>query len=146
MISIGKTEQRRVLRFLLVGGTATVGYAVLAGLLAARWPMLKEVIGVGVYFAFVPPTYLAQRWFVFRSRETAAGEFGRYALVQALSIALASLILARLATADPLWNSLVYLANAVAGAVVSFLLCRLLVFRGRGQAGHEVQLPAADRA
>ena len=146
MIALDRVTRRRFLRFLLVGGTATLSYAVLAGLVAARWPALKEGAGVGLYLAFVPPTWLAQRRFVFRSRDTAAGEFGRYALVQALSIGVASLVLARLATADPLWNTAVYLANAVAGAGVSFLLCSLLVFRRRAEAGDEVQLAAADRA
>ena len=135
----------RFCRFLLVGGTATLSYAVLAGVLAARWPSAREVIGITLYLAFVPPTWLAQRRFAFRSADAPAGEFIRYALVQAVSITLASLALARFAAADPLWNSAVYLAVAVAGAVISFVLCSLLVFRRRGQAGHEVQLAAADR-
>ena len=136
----------RFLRFLLVGGTATATYAVLAGLLAARWPSAREAIGVALYLAFVPPTWLAQRRFAFRSRDAAAGEFGRYLLVQAASVSVASFALARLASTDPLWNSAVYLAVAVAGAAVSFVLCSLLVFRRRGEARHEVQLASADRA
>jgi putative flippase GtrA len=137
--------RRQAARFLLVGGTAAAGYAVLAGVAAARWPAHSQTLGVALFLAIAPFAFLAQRRLVFRSHGRMGSELARYVVLQAGSIACASLVVPRLATTDPVWNVGVFAANAAAGAVVSFALCRFVVF-GRGVTTHKVQLAPEHRA
>ena len=54
-----------VLRFLFVGGSIALLYAVLAALATSYLPLPKAVSAVGVWLILIPPAYLWQRSFTF---------------------------------------------------------------------------------
>ena len=128
----------RFVRFALVGGSASLVYAAAVAILAHS-SEIRYTVAIATYLALVPPTWLAQRRLVFRSRRRFPGEFMRYLAVQAVGICLASAAVPQLATGGPTWNFGVYLGNAAAAAAVSFVLSSLFVFAPRQEATNEVQ-------
>jgi putative flippase GtrA len=124
-------SRRPFVRFLVTGGVATLAYTILAALVATRWPELRQPAGAVIYIAMVPLSFFAQRRFVFRSSNPLAQEFLRYAALQAAAIVLASLVIPRFATGPFAWKVGVYGLNAAVAAGVSYVLCSLVIFRGR---------------
>jgi putative flippase GtrA len=134
----------RFLRFVLVGGTSSLLYAGLAAAFV-RSSDMPHASAVAAYFVLVPPTFMAHRTLVFRSRRPAIGEFSRYLAVQMVGICIASAFVPRLATGGLAWNFAVYLANAAAAATVSFVLASRVVFGRRRAASNGGPIASRSR-
>lgn len=117
-----------LLRFLLVGGTAAVAYALVTAALVGRSALPPALVSVLVWLAFIPPVFWCHRRFTFRRRQARKGALGLYALTQALSLAIVAAAGALFVTQDMLVDTAVYLAASALAAVTSYALNHALVF------------------
>jgi putative flippase GtrA len=88
-----KSRDERVvaMRFLIVGGSLLVLHMTLATTFTMLG-LLPSVANVTAHLIGVPPTYLAQRGFAFRSDAPHSRAFVRYALLQVPLMALGSVL------------------------------------------------------
>lgn len=119
----------QLLRFLLVGTSSALAYAIICTILSHAFPTLKGIISISTHVALVPAAFLGQRHITFRSTGPWLGEFIRYAALQALSITLSTVVLIELVTGNPWTDIPAFLAIAGLAAIVSFFTCRLAIFR-----------------
>lgn len=120
-------QLREKLAFLIVGSVAAGCYVIFAEALylSGSPPTLASVVA---YSLCVPPTYLAQRRFTFRSARAHGAALGRYAGVQIVGL-FVSTATTFLAWAIPGLASLqVFVLAAVVTASVSYLLQKHWVF------------------
>ena len=134
MISIGRNlgqeRFRRLVTFLAVGCTSASVYAGLCSVLLQRYIGCDSLISISVYVGLVPPGFLAQRYFTFRSSGSVLREFFAYASLQVLSIFLSTALLVSLLTGDAVINLVIFLIIAGLAAIINFLACNAFVFRG----------------
>jgi putative flippase GtrA len=92
-------ERAVALRFIGVGGSLLLAHIALATLFAALG-LAPSVANITAHFVCIPPTYLAQRGFTFRSDAPHIRAFGRYVLLQlplmGLGAGLAWLLITRM--------------------------------------------------
>jgi putative flippase GtrA len=124
-----RLELREKLAFLVVGGTATVCYVALAGGLHFLG-LSPATSSAAAYSLCIPPTYLAQRRYTFRSAQAHSVGLIRFVGTQGAGMLVASLSTS-LATTVAGWAALpAFLLSAVAAASVTYFLQKLWVFRG----------------
>ncbi len=75
-------------RFLFVGGALLITHMALATLFAVAFAIPPAIANVSAHLICIPPTYLAQRAFAFRSDAPHARAFVRYVLLQTPLMAL----------------------------------------------------------
>lgn len=122
-------------RFVLVGGCFSLGYAVVtAGLIrfAAAPPLPTSVV---VYLLCIPAAFWAQRHIAFRADRQAKGALWIYAATQTGSLAVISAITTRFVTRVFWADTLLFVATAGMAAVASFLICRYILFRTQAPDG-----------
>ncbi len=122
-------------RFLLVGASFSLGYAVItAGLIrfAAAPPLPTSVV---VYLLCIPAAFWAQRDIAFRAKRQAKGAIWIYSATQICSLAVVSAITTRFVTRVFWQDILLFLTTASVAAVASFLICRYIVFRTQAPDG-----------
>lgn len=122
-------------RFVLVGGSFSLGYAVItAGLIrfAAAPPLPTSVV---VYLLCIPAAFWAQRRIAFRADRQAKGALWIYAATQIGSLAVISAITTRFVTRVFWADTLLFVATAGMAAVASFLICRYILFRTQAPDG-----------
>ncbi|EAQ07609.1 GtrA family protein [Yoonia vestfoldensis] len=122
-------------RFLLVGASFSLGYAVItAGLIrfAAAPPLPTSVV---VYLLCIPAAFWAQRDIAFRAKRQAKGAIWIYSATQICSLAVVSAITTRFVTRVFWQDILLFLTTAGVAAVASFLICRYIVFRTQAPDG-----------
>lgn len=122
-------------RFVLVGGCFSLGYAVItAGLIrfAAAPPLPTSVV---VYLLCIPAAFWAQRHIAFRADRQAKGALWIYAATQTGSLAVISAITTRFVTRVFWADTLLFVATAGMAAVASFLICRYILFRTQAPDG-----------
>lgn len=122
-------------RFVLVGGSFSLGYAVItAGLIrfAAAPPLPTSVV---VYLLCIPAAFWAQRHIAFRADRQAKGALWIYAATQTGSLAVISAITTRFVTRVFWADTLLFVATAGMAAVASFLICRYILFRTQAPDG-----------
>ena len=115
-------------RFLLVGASFSLGYAVItAGLIrfAAAPPLPTSV---AVYLLCISAAFWAQRHIAFRADRQAKGALWIYTATQTGSLAVISAITTRFVT-RVFWADTLFVATAGMAAVASFLICRYGLFR-----------------
>lgn len=122
------TEVKKLARFLVVGGSSAVAYGLACTALVQAFPEGRAAISIGVHACLIPPAYLGQRWFTFRSEGNAAQEFLKYAALQLASIMASTWLLIHLVTESAVLNLAVFLFIAATAAVISFAICNALVF------------------
>ena len=117
------------LRFLAVGGSFSLGSAVITSALIrfASAPSLPT--SVMVYLICIPLAFLAQKKFAFRANQTGKSAMLIYAGTQIASLAVVSTITSRFVTRHFLTDTLIFLVTAGAAAVISYLICRFIIFR-----------------
>ncbi|WP_439509089.1 GtrA family protein [Yoonia sp.] len=123
------------IRFVLVGGSFSLGYAVVtAGLIrfAAAPPLATSVV---VYLLCIPAAFWAQRHIAFRADRQAKGALWIYAATQTGSLAVISAITTRFVTRVFWADTLLFVATAGVAAVASFLICRYILFRTQAPDG-----------
>ncbi|EBA13903.1 GtrA family protein [Roseobacter sp. CCS2] len=119
------------MRFLIVGGSFSLGYAlVTAGLInfAEMPPLLTSVM---VYLLCIPLAFLAQKKFTFRDGRSGKTAMLIYGATQLGSLAIVSTITSRFVTRNFVIDTALFLATAGMAAVVSYLICRYVIFRPR---------------
>ena len=122
-------------RFLLVGASFSLGYAVItAGLIrfAAAPPLPTSV---AVYLLCIPAAFWAQRNIAFRADRQAKGALWIYTATQTGSLAVVSAITTRFVTRVFWQDILLFLTTAGVAAVASFLICRYILFRTQAPDG-----------
>jgi putative flippase GtrA len=122
-------------RFLLVGASFSLGYAVItAGLIrfATAPPLPTSVV---VYLLCIPAAFWAQRDIAFRAKRQAKGAIWIYSATQICSLAVVSAITTRFVTRVFWQDILLFLTTAGVAAVASFLICRYIVFRTQAPDG-----------
>ncbi|WP_019954403.1 GtrA family protein [Yoonia vestfoldensis] len=123
------------IRFVLVGGSFSLGYALItAGLIrfAAAPPLPTSVV---VYLLCIPAAFWAQRRIAFRADQQARGAVWIYTATQIGSLAVVSVITTRYVTKVFWLDTLLFLVTAGAAAVASFLICRYIIFRTQAPDG-----------
>ena len=121
------SDRLLVLRFLLVGSTFSAIYSALSAALVQIASVPAFPLSVALYCLMIPPAFLAQRRFTFRS--AGSNGFPIYATVQVCCFAAAALVSTAFLTGIWLLDALLLLATAGSSAVASFLACRYVVFR-----------------
>lgn len=116
------------LRFLVVGVTIAVLYAVLAALATTHLPWPKAVSAGVIWTAFIPVGYWCQRHFTFTTSTPRPFALGIYALTQVLGIGIGSGTSYLFATGRFGTDIFVHLGASGIAAVVSYLINRNLTF------------------
>lgn len=117
------------LRFLAVGGSFSLGYSVVTAALirfAGAPPFATSVI---IYLLCIPAAFWAQRKIAFRADQTGRGAMLIYAATQVGSLAIVSTVTTRLLTKNFVIDTLILLMTAGSAAVISYLICRFIIFR-----------------
>ncbi|MEL6840788.1 MAG: GtrA family protein [Pseudomonadota bacterium] len=120
---------RAFLRFLAVGGSFSLGYAlVTAGLIrfASSPPLLTSVI---IYLLCIPAAFWAQKRIAFRANQTGKAAMLIYAGTQLASLTVVSTVTSRFVTQVFLIDTMIFLVTAGAAAIISYLICRYIIFR-----------------
>ncbi|WP_341367837.1 GtrA family protein [Yoonia sp. BS5-3] len=117
------------LRFLAVGGSFSLSYALVTSALirfASAPPLPTSVI---IYLLCIPLAFWAQKKIAFRADQTGRSAMLIYAGTQVASLAVVSTITSRFVTRIFLWDTLIFLVTAGTAAVVSYAICRFIIFR-----------------
>lgn len=121
-------------RFVLVGGSFSLGYALITAALirfAAAPPLPTSIC---VYLLCIPAAFWAQRTIAFQAQGQAKGAILIYAATQIGALALVSGITTRFVSQVFWKDTLLFLFTAGTAAVASFLICRYIIFRTQGPA------------
>ena len=116
-------------RFLAVGGSFSLGYAIVtAGLIrfADAPPLMTSVI---VYLLCIPAAFWAQKKIAFRADQTGKSAMLIYGATQVASLAVVSTITSRFVTKNFVFDTVIFLVTAGTAAVISYLICRYIIFR-----------------
>ena len=128
MRSLVDTNLLKLLRFLLVGGSAAAIYALACTLLVNWLPDWRAAISIGVHAMMIPIAFFAQRRLTFRSSNPPLEEFAQYAGLQIASNSISTWALVRLVTTSPYLNIAVFLMIAGFAAIISYFICNTLIF------------------
>lgn len=123
-----RVDVHELLRFLVTGGAGAALYVAISTAALAHLPFSAARVAIATHAALIPVMFVAQRILAFRSRGSIAAEFAKYATLQIASISASTLIFARFATDDWRINALVFAVIAGASAVLSYVICRALIF------------------
>jgi putative flippase GtrA len=117
------------LRFAIVGGSFSLGYAlVVAGLIrfADAPPLITSIV---VYLICIPLAFFAQKKFAFRSNQSGRSAMFIYTATQIASLVFVSSVTSRFVTKDFLFDTCLFLVTAASAAVASYLICRFIIFK-----------------
>jgi putative flippase GtrA len=117
------------LRFAIVGGSFSLGYAIIvAGLIRfADAPPL--ITSITVYLICIPLAFLAQKKFAFRSDQMGWLAVFIYAATQVASLAVVSTITSSFVTKNFFFDTGLFSVTAGSAAVASYLICRFIIFK-----------------
>lgn len=88
----GPSQLHRLVMFLVIGGGAAAGFVLLSSIAIALLPMVDNwLVSALCYAGFIPPVYLLHRRFTFASDVDHLRALPRYAAVQMMALALATL-------------------------------------------------------
>ncbi|WP_375254066.1 GtrA family protein [Yoonia sp.] len=116
-------------RFILVGGSFSAGYAIVtAGLinLAGSPPLITSIV---VYLICIPLAFAAQKNFAFQARGTGRSALFLYTATQVASLVFVATFTSRYVTMNLILDTGLYLVTAGTAAVLSYLICRFVIFR-----------------
>ena len=116
-----------LMRFLLIGGSFSLGYAILnAGLVSLGAPPFATAILL--YGLSIPMAYIAQKHFTFRASGCGRKSFFVYLCTQLGSFALVASVTLSFVS-QVFWKDMsIYLATAALVAVVSFAVNKTFAF------------------
>lgn len=131
---------RRWIRFGLVGGAATLSYALLGLLFVNVWALPVLAGNALAYLISFFVSYWGQSAWTFRAKSGHKSMLPRFAATQALGLGLNSAIV-WLLTGLGLAYELAMPAAVVLVPVIVYLLCKYWVFRHAGDAGKKAERP-----
>ena len=133
---------RRFARFLVSGGSGFLLYLVFTALLGQWFGFERGVNALLGTLLAIPPTFLLQRRFTFRSDGAVRRQFAGYIALQLVSAMVIGLAAQAGAMAGlPEFAS--YVLAGVAGVVFSYIVQSTLIFRGRPMANTNAQYNVA---
>lgn len=124
-------------RFLLVGGSFSLGYALTTAALISFVGTPSLSTSVVVYLFCIPAAFWAQKKIAFRADRSGRSAMLIYAATQLASLAIVSTVTTRFVTQNFVYDTGLFLVTAGTAAIVSFLICRYIIFRP--QSGSRVQ-------
>jgi putative flippase GtrA len=119
----------RFIRFAIVGGGFSLGYALLTAFLVGPLSAPPLVTSVTLYALCIPLAYLAQKHFTFGQETAHKGSFAIYALTQVVSLAVVATLTTRFVTQVYWMDTGLFLATAASAAVVSYAINRSFAFK-----------------
>lgn len=125
------SQDRTLLRFIVVGGSLAMVYAVLAALATSQLPLPKALSAALVWGLCIPLGYWSHRRFSFPRRNAHRYGLWLYASTQLLSVLIASATSFLLATGNFNTDLLVHLLASFLAALASYALNRRFTFPAR---------------
>lgn len=122
------THIEAFIRFVGVGGSFSIGYAMTVAALVRFTAAPPLITSITIYMACIPLAFLAQKKFAFRVGKTARRAILIYAATQIACLILVSLITSRFVRGVFLFDAVLFLITAGSTALLSYLICRFLVF------------------
>lgn len=119
-------------RFLMVGGSFSLGYAIVTAALIRYVDAPPLPTSVIIYLLCIPAAFWAQKKVAFRADQTGPSAMLIYGATQVASLAVVSTITSRFVTRVFIYDTLIFLVTAGAAAVASYLICRFIIFRPSG--------------
>lgn len=116
------------LRFLAVGGSVALLYAILAAIATSLLPLPRAVSSGALWVLCIPVAFGLQRRFTFTARKPHRHGLWLYAATQGLGIGIAASVSYLLATGNFRHDVFVHLLASALVAVVSYLISRWIVF------------------
>ena len=116
-------------RLLAVGGSFSFVYAIVTAALirfADAPPLPTSVV---IYLLCIPAAFWAQKKIAFRADQTGKSAMFIYGATQVASLAVVSTITSRFVTKNFVVDTFIFLVTAGAAAVISYLICRFIIFR-----------------
>jgi putative flippase GtrA len=126
------TARRQLVRFLLTGGAASLVYSVVSAALVSVASAPAFLSGLVLFCVMIPIVFSVQKRYTFRSPDAALREFVLYAAVQICTFAAVSFFGTAFLTGTYLLDVGVFLVMVGASAMISFALCRHLIFKPQG--------------
>jgi putative flippase GtrA len=128
---LAKLDVARLLRFLLVGGMATLSYALLVTLANLWLPLPAGVNSLIAYGLSMPVSYVGHRLFTFHSSHAHGHTAPRFILTSIAGYGLAFFIPFVMTDTLGLSSHLATLASCIVIPGANFILLSLFVFGGR---------------
>lgn len=125
------SADRTLLRFIVVGGSLAVVYAILAALATSQLPLPKALSAALVWVLCIPLGYWSHRRFSFGSRSARRHGLWLYGGTQVLSVLIASATSFLLATGEFQSDLLVHLLASALAALASYALNSRFTFPAR---------------
>ena len=125
----GEGDTAALVRFILVGGSFSLFYAVASAALinyAGTDPFWTSVL---LFAACIPFAFLAQQHVAFRAKTLRRGAFAIYTATQVSGIAIVSFITTRFVTYDIFWDTVVMGITVALTTVLNFLIGRFVTFK-----------------
>jgi putative flippase GtrA len=126
----------RLARFLAVGGSFSLGYALATAALVGQLGLPAFATSVILYALCIPAAFLVQRRITFGGRGGGRGGAARglaiYAATQVASLGLVAALSTRFVSGNFALDTGLFLVTAGAAAVASYLVCDRLAFRPAG--------------
>lgn len=122
-------EQTRLLRFLLVGGSFSLGYALVTAFLIGKMGAPPFATSVLIYALCIPAAYLIQKKFTFGKDRTNRASFLIYVSTQVVGLGLVALVTTRFVTYIYLYDTALFLVTAGIAAVLSYSINRIFAFK-----------------
>lgn len=122
-------------RFLLVGGSFSLGYALTTAALIRFVGLPPLATSVIVYLFCIPAAFWAQKKISFRAVWAGRSAMLVYAATQLASLAIVSTVTSRFVTRNFVYDTGLFLVTAGTAAIVSFLICRYIIFRPQSGPG-----------
>lgn len=119
---------RELIRFALVGVAFSLIYALTTAALTSYAAAPPVPTAIGVYLACIPLAYAAQARWAFRRAASAGGAPWIYAATQIASLAVVTVLTRGLASGQFWRDAALYLVCAGAAALISFAICRWIIF------------------
>ena len=130
IVLLRRTMASPILRFLVVGGSNTLLYAVLSLLLMWALPFSKEVSSMLAYLVGIPVAFLAYKKFVFRAGTgISRSEIFRFLFTHSINLVVSYVMVAVLCGGFGLPRETGVLASCATFAIIGYLLMKLWVFR-----------------
>jgi putative flippase GtrA len=119
----------RLIRFLAVGGSFSLGYALASAALVGQMGLPAFATPVILYALCIPAAFVVQRKVTFGGRGEPARGFVIYATTQVASLALLTALTTRFVSGNFALDTALFLATAGGAAVASYVICARFAFR-----------------
>lgn len=129
MIAHRSAPIRRLLRFLAVGGSFSLGYALATAALVGQLGLPGFVTSVILYALCIPAAFLVQRDVTFGGGGGGLRGLALYGALQVTSLALVAAVTTRFVTGQFALDAALFLATAGSAAAASYRVCARVIFR-----------------